>query len=70
MFLADTAERADEIDVARAEAAMQRARQSVSERRATAPDDLRVAAAALRRSAVRLKVARRRRGDSAPPTLG
>ena len=59
IVLADTAERAEEIDVARAEAAMQRARQLLAQRGPTV--DLARAEAALRRSQVRLKVARRRR---------
>jgi F-type H+-transporting ATPase subunit epsilon len=59
IVMADTAERADEIDVARAEAARERAESRYRERR----EDLDVARlqAALRRSRVRLKVARRRR---------
>ena len=58
--LADTAERAEEIDVARAEAALARARLLLTQK-AAVTDDMRIAEAALRRSAVRLKVARRRR---------
>jgi F-type H+-transporting ATPase subunit epsilon len=59
IVMADTAERADEIDVARAEAARERAESRYRER----PEDLDIARlqAALRRSRVRLKVARRRR---------
>ena len=59
IVMADTAERADEIDVARAEAARERAERRYRER----PEDLDMARlqAALRRSRVRLKVARRRR---------
>jgi F-type H+-transporting ATPase subunit epsilon len=59
IVMADTAERADEIDVARAEAARERAEKRYQER----PEDLDVARlqAALRRSRVRLRVARRRR---------
>jgi F-type H+-transporting ATPase subunit epsilon len=62
-ILADSAERAEEIDVARAEAARQRAQQLLSGR----PSGVDIARAeyALRRSQVRLKVARRRR----PSTL-
>ena len=58
-ILADTAERADEIDEARAEAARERAQLALRER----PPDIDPAtfAAALRQSQVRLKVARRRR---------
>jgi F-type H+-transporting ATPase subunit epsilon len=59
IVMADTAERADEIDEARAEAARQRAEQLLKER----PPDMDRAAieGALRRSRVRLKVARKRR---------
>lgn len=59
MILADTAERAEEIDEARAEAARRRAQQLLAERRPEA--DLLEAQAALRRATIRLKVARRRR---------
>jgi F-type H+-transporting ATPase subunit epsilon len=64
LVLADTAERAEEIDVERARAAEERARQLLAGAR-EAPD-LRAAEAALRRSQVRLKVARRRRPEEAP----
>jgi F-type H+-transporting ATPase subunit epsilon len=59
IIMADTAERADEIDEARAEAARQRAEQFLKEK----PPDLDRAAieGALRRSRIRLQVARRRR---------
>jgi F-type H+-transporting ATPase subunit epsilon len=59
IVMAYTAERADEIDVARAEAARERVERRYRER----PDGLDMARlqAALRRSRVRLKVARRRR---------
>ncbi len=57
--LADTAERADEIDVARAEAARRRAEERLKQRREE-DIDLARAQAALRRSLIRLKVARRR----------
>ncbi len=58
--LADTAERGDEIDVTRAQAARERAEQSLAERPeggASAPVHL----AALKRSQARLRVAERRR---------
>ena len=58
IVLADVAERAEEIDIARAEAARQRAEQILKERPAGV--DLNAALAALRRSRVRLEVARRR----------
>jgi F-type H+-transporting ATPase subunit epsilon len=58
-ILADSAERAEEIDVARAEAARQSAHQLLSRRPSGA--DIVQAEHALRRSQIRLKVARRRR---------
>lgn len=71
IVLADSAERSEEIDLARAEAARQRAK----ERLALAPTevDLVRAEAALRRAEARIRVARRRRGAGAPvgqPTEG
>lgn len=61
VVLADSAERAEEIDVERAEAARRRAEESL----ARAPEELELeqAEAALRRSVIRLKVAERRRGS-------
>ena len=58
-ILADTAERADEIDEARAEAARERAQVALRDH----PRDINPAifAAAMRRSTIRLRVARRRR---------
>lgn len=69
IILADSAERADEIDEARAEAARHRAEELMSRQRHEAEDIAR-AEAAMRRSAVRLKVARRRgrRSGHAPGT--
>ena len=66
--LADTAERAEEIDIARAEAARQRAEELTQQHREDKTDYAR-AEAALRRSSLRLKVAsrRRKRGLPAPP---
>jgi F-type H+-transporting ATPase subunit epsilon len=66
VILADTAERAEEIDMARAEAAKQRAREQIEHHPAGA--DLATAEAALRRSLARLKVAERRgrRGKGVP----
>lgn len=65
-ILADVAERVDDIDIQRAEAARERAEASVAEAggAASAPP---VHVAALRRSQVRLRVARRRR---ARPGMG
>jgi F-type H+-transporting ATPase subunit epsilon len=59
VILADTAERAEEIDVARAEAARKRAEDAV----ANVKDSVELAAAeaALRRAVVRLKVAQTKR---------
>ena len=58
-ILADTAERAEEIDIARAEAARERAEKLLQERPAGV--DLAAIEGALKRSRVRLKVAQRRR---------
>jgi len=63
IILADTAERADEIDVTRAEAARERARQMIAE---GGPVQRPVLDMALRRSRVRVKVAQRRRAPSRP----
>ena len=59
IVLADSAERAEEIDIARAEEAKQRAEQRLEERYVPAVDAAR-AEAALRRSLIRPKVATRR----------
>jgi F-type H+-transporting ATPase subunit epsilon len=56
-ILADSAERADEIDIARAEAARQRAQERLTERPPGV--DLVRAEHALKRSQIRLKVGRR-----------
>jgi len=55
VVLADAAERADEIDVARAEEARRRAQELLAERHAPGLDEARVEAA-LRRSLARLRV--------------
>lgn len=60
-ILADTAERADEIDEARADAARRRAEDSIRERR-TEQDSV-MAEAQLRRALVRLRVSRMRRSN-------
>jgi F-type H+-transporting ATPase subunit epsilon len=57
-ILADVAERAERIDIERAEAARQRALEMLSE---APPEERRLTEVALRRSDVRLRVARRRR---------
>ncbi len=59
-ILADTAERADEIDEARAEAARRRAEELLQSRRSD--QELAIAEAQLRRAMVRLQVARLKRG--------
>lgn len=59
-ILADTAERADEIDEARAEAARRRAEELMRERRSD--QEMLLAEAQLRRAMVRLSVARLKRG--------
>jgi F-type H+-transporting ATPase subunit epsilon len=66
--LADTAERAEEIDIARAEEARQRAEELMQQHHEDKTDYAR-AEVALRRSSLRLKVAsrRRKRGLAAPP---
>ncbi len=66
--LADTAERAEEIDIARAEAARQRAQARLQER--TAEIDRARAEAAFRRSLVRLHVARKRRARAGLGAVG
>lgn len=60
IVLADTAERADEIDENRAQKARDRAVQRLADRRAMSKEEMAVVEAALRRSAIRLKVAQRR----------
>lgn len=60
IVLADSAERAEEIDIARAEEAKNRAEKRLGEKYAPETDSVR-AEAALRRSLIRLRVATRRR---------
>ena len=67
IVLADTAERAEEIDVARAEQARQRAETSVANRQSTM--ELEHATDALRRANLRLRVGQRR-GARRAPTIG
>ena len=67
-ILADTAERAEEIDIERAEAAVRRAEERIEAR--VSDSDLQRAVFSLRRSQARLLAARRRRrrgGGGAPP---
>jgi F-type H+-transporting ATPase subunit epsilon len=65
-ILADSAERADEIDEERAEEARQRAEETMAQKHRE-DVDLARAEAALRRSMIRLKVARRRRRRGGRP---
>ncbi|MFN8586157.1 MAG: ATP synthase delta/epsilon chain alpha-helix domain-containing protein, partial [Dehalococcoidia bacterium] len=67
IVLADAAERADEINEERADAARQRAQQRLAGQH-TGPEALNVLRArlSLERSLVRIKVARRRRGSGVP----
>jgi F-type H+-transporting ATPase subunit epsilon len=60
IVLADAAERAEEIDAARAEEAKRRAEQALANRKVSQADKAR-AEAALRRSLVEIKVAERKR---------
>ena len=71
IILADSAERAVEIDIARAEEAQRRAEEAMAQKQRQDVDFIR-AEAALRRSMIRLKVARRRRraGSRAPDRSG
>lgn len=66
IILADACERADEIDIARAEEAKRRAQETMKAAPLTA--DAAAAEAALRRSLARLKVAERKRRQ--PPRVG
>ena len=67
IILADSAERAEEIDEARAEAARERAEELMAQKKEE-DVDLARAEAALRRSMIRLKVVRRkRRAGGRPP---
>ena len=61
-ILADAAEREDEIDIDRAEEAMERARQRIAQH--AADTDIERALTSLRRAAIRVKLARRRRGNN------
>ncbi|MSQ09720.1 MAG: F0F1 ATP synthase subunit epsilon [Dehalococcoidia bacterium] len=64
IVLADSAERSEEIDMARAEAARERAKEQI----AMGPNqmDLMRAEAALRRAEARIRIARRRPGQGVP----
>jgi F-type H+-transporting ATPase subunit epsilon len=65
VVLADAAEHAEEIDMARAEAARRRAEELLAQAKDT--EDFERAQAALRRSTMRIKVAERRRGRGGRP---
>ena len=68
LILADTAERGEEIDAARAEEARRQAEQALAEaQRGGNRVQAESARAALRLSMVRINVARRRRGDGVGP---
>lgn len=67
IVLARSAERADEIDIDRAQAAMQRAQDSIRNRPS---EERRPVEMALQRSRVRLKVAERRRRQRTPGSVG
>jgi F-type H+-transporting ATPase subunit epsilon len=70
IVLADTAERSEEIDAARAEQARQQARERLATPGGEGTIDVAAALAALQRAEARIKVAeryRRRRGTGAPP---
>jgi F-type H+-transporting ATPase subunit epsilon len=60
IVLAESAEQAEEIDVARAEAARQRAQQMMAAGAAQDPASMAALEAAIRRASLRLKVAKRR----------
>ncbi|MBN1660770.1 MAG: F0F1 ATP synthase subunit epsilon [Anaerolineae bacterium] len=64
-ILADSAERADEIDLERAEAARRRAEELMEQEKEVDADMIR-AQAALRRAAIRIKVAQRSRRQRPP----
>ena len=66
LILADSAERIDEIDLARAEQARQRAQERLANRDALGEEDVAAVEAALRRSLVRLRIARRRAPGNRP----
>src|SRR5690348_13158732 len=65
LVLADAAERAEEIDLARAEEARRRAEETIQQR--LDATELAAAEAALRRSLVRIRIAQRRRGGPTRP---
>ncbi|MFH1173004.1 MAG: F0F1 ATP synthase subunit epsilon [bacterium] len=66
VVLADTAERAEEIDEARAETARQRAQQSIAEARDKEAVDYTALAAKMEKELARLRVARKRKRHNLP----
>jgi F-type H+-transporting ATPase subunit epsilon len=68
LILADSAERVEEIDLARAEAAREKAEEAIRNRKTT--QDIAEAEAALRRAAIRLRVGQRRRHGRPGPGTG
>ncbi|MCL2706992.1 MAG: F0F1 ATP synthase subunit epsilon [Dehalococcoidia bacterium] len=64
IILADSAERAEEIDISRAEEARRRAEQAKTDASSGSAEDALAAEASLKRALTRLKVARRRRERS------
>jgi F-type H+-transporting ATPase subunit epsilon len=64
LVLADTAERVEELDLARAEDARKRAEVSIANRQSTM--DLEEAQTSLRRAILRLRVGQRRSGRGGP----
>jgi F-type H+-transporting ATPase subunit epsilon len=68
VVLADSAERSDEIDVARAEEARKRAERLLSERGKLSADDALRTELALRRALTRIEVARRHGGRGGVPS--
>ena len=67
-MLADTAERADEIDLARAEEAEERAKKIMAERVRTDDEEYARVAAALEKEMARVRVARKHRSRSGQMT--
>ncbi len=70
IVLADSAEQAEEIDIARAEAARRRAEQMMAEGAPRDPATLAALEAAIRRANLRLKVARKRAHKGSTGVVG
>lgn len=69
VVLADTAERAEELDIEAITAAQERARKLVEEKRNATEVDFAEASAGLARELARLRVARKHRGGKTGPTI-